>query len=80
MRYFGILCAVKEQYIATTFTSSGTTYFNDMLGTTLGARQRGPGGVCPPPLLSMYLMSSHGILKCHMEGLINMDTPGLARF
>ena len=41
MRYFGILCAVKAHAIATTFTSSGTTYFNDMRGTTLGAKAKG---------------------------------------
>ncbi len=32
---------MKEQSIATTFTSSGTSYFNDMLGTTLGAKAKG---------------------------------------
>ena len=49
MRYFGILCAMKEQSIATTFTfggnpvvsSKGTSYFNDILGTTLGAKAKG---------------------------------------
>jgi len=49
MRYFGILCAVKAHAIATTFTfggnpvvsSKGTSYFNDMLGTTLGAKAKG---------------------------------------
>ena len=51
MRYFGILCAVKEQSIATTFTSSGTTYFNDMLGTTLGAKaKRARRGLSPSAL------------------------------
>ena len=46
MKFFGILCAVKAHAIATTFTfggnpvvsSKGTSYFNDMLGTTLGAK------------------------------------------
>ena len=49
MRYFGILCAVKAHAIATTFTFGGnpvvsskvTSYFNDMLGTTLGAKAKG---------------------------------------
>ena len=46
MNNFGILCAVKAHAIATTFTfggnpvvsSKGTSYFNDMPGTTLDAK------------------------------------------
>ena len=49
MKFFGIICAVKAHAIATTFTfggnpvvsSKGTSYFNDMLGTTLGAKAKG---------------------------------------
>ena len=49
MKFFGILCAVKAHAIATTFTfggnpvvsSKGTSYFNDMPGTTLGAKAKG---------------------------------------
>ena len=49
MKFFGILCAVKAHTIATTFTFGGnpvvsskeTSYFNDMPGTTLGAKAKG---------------------------------------
>jgi hypothetical protein len=55
MRYFGILCAVKAHAIATTFTSSGTTYFNDMLGATLGAKaKRARRGLSPSAPIDVF--------------------------
>ena len=64
MKFFGILCAVKAYAIATTFTfggnpvvsSEGTSYFNDMLGTTLGAKAKGKKySAAAPTNVSVYM-------------------------